>query len=270
MRSTRGATTLAMLSALVLSVTACGGDDGGGDGGDASTVEWEYLLWSPLSQPYGVFMQDYAADVEEATDGQLRIVVRGAGELPLTGADALTAIRNGDVEMADAYSGFVAGSSPLLAVPQYPFLITSVEELGEVIPEYEPFLVDDLAANFGAELLWWYPLPMQNFFGTGEPVTDLDGLRGKQGRSTSPQQVTFLEEVGAEPVSIASEELASALGTGVVEAFTASAFFTVGAGQGDSIDWAWSPGSTRGRASSWSTRRLWPNCPRTSGTPCKR
>lgn len=236
----------AVAVAAVSLIAACGSGGKASSGGSPASpkpVHWTLLSWSPVTQPYGKAIVAFAAEVKSKSNGLLDINVETAGQgTPLASTDALTAIKSDQVQIADAYSGFVAGSSGLAAVPQYPFLIHSVAQLVKVFPAYSPFLKSELSSKFGADLLFWYPLPMQNFFGSGSPVTSLTGLSGKKVRSTSPQQATFLKKLGATPVSLGSTELGPALSTGVVTAFSASAVFTAGAGLGGTFKWAFTPG----------------------------
>lgn len=240
-RWSRPALLCAALCGLLAAV-GCGGSSSSsqnGASGGGEHVVLDYLHWGTLGDADGKFTQQFADAVAKRTHGDVEIRVHPAGELPYQSTQALSAVGSGGVQMAAAYSGFVAGESKMAALPQLPFLIDSTPELAKVFPAYEPYLTKELDSKFHASLLFWYPVPVLTSFGKGTPIQSLSDFKGRKIRATSPDQVAFLKKVGADPTNLESEELAPALQTNVVNGFLASALFTVGNQLSDRIDWTY-------------------------------
>lgn len=243
-RARRTGAAMACLTAAA-ALAACGGEDGATADDGGGPAEWDYFIFVPATHPSGVAAQDFADAVDEATDGNVKITVRAAGELPTQAPEALQAIRAGEIEVADAYAGFVAGDSKTAGLLGLPFLATTNEEGRTAIDA----LQEDIGAEFeeyGAEPLFTYDWNMQVISGTGEPVTSPDGLDGRKVRSSSPQQSDWIESVGGFATTLPTPEVPTALSTGTINSVLTTPLNIVGSGWGDLVDWVYELGVNPG------------------------
>src|SRR5690625_1625816 len=73
--------------------------------------EWDYSLHvSNIDQSYGPYIDEFSQEVEKETDGKMKITPRLADELPFSTEDAVNAVGDGTIELADVTMGFAAGS----------------------------------------------------------------------------------------------------------------------------------------------------------------
>lgn len=239
MRNSLWAALLALMVALV--VAGCGSGDsssstgstsGGSSGSSSSgTIKWDMIVPVPPSQTgFSVtnFVEDFAREVKERTNGQLQITVRPPGELPYTADQTLATVGGGKVEMGDT-AAFIAAESKVGALPQLPYLVQSPEEFYRILPDLQTALQPDLD-RFGAALLASYSYPVQTLWGRGDAPSSLRDLSGKDVRASSPEQAYLLRRLGANPVSLVSADVATSVQRGVVDAITTSGFNAFGAG----------------------------------------
>jgi TRAP-type C4-dicarboxylate transport system substrate-binding protein len=229
---TRGIAAVAATFAIASSLAACGG--GEGEGGSAT--EWDYFIFVPTSHPIGQQALQFAEEAAVATDGELKINVRGIGELPYTAADALTAVANGDVDMADGYWGFILGDAPSAGVVGLPLLASDQAETDAAVEAIGPYLEKDFD-KYNADVLYSFNWGMQELFGKGDPVEQPDDLAGRRIRGNSPVQGVFVEAMEGHASNLTTGEVATALSTGVMDSVFSTPMNITGSGWDDYIEW---------------------------------
>lgn len=208
-------------------------DDGGGE-----TFEWDYVLFVGLEHHYGQLAQEFADDVRERTDGRLDITVRPAGELPYTADEYLARTGDGSMHMADALATFMAGGCRVGAMPALPMLVPDFETFDQIWPTLEPE-VRSCIQDSGADLLYTYLWPTQNVWGRGDPVDSLEDVAGLTIRQTSPEHGALIESLGAEAVTLTTEEVPPAIQRGVMDGVLTAALNAWSGSWYEFLDWAY-------------------------------
>jgi len=203
-----------------------------------NVTKWKYYYYTPPLHHDTVTMKDYAKDVQEQTKDELQITILPGGELPYAPTEAVNIVRDRFVDGAGAVSDFVAGSVPLLNLMNLPMLVTNLDEMTKAMKIFLPYAEREFEKR-GARTLFWHFNSQKSLFGRGKPVTKLDDLKAMKIRSFGVADAQFIQRLGAVPVAMPNTEVPQAMQRGVMDAFIASAFFTVGSRWDDLIDWAY-------------------------------
>ena len=210
-------------------------------GGTAwAAVKWDYYVFVGITHPIAQYAKEFAEEVKRRTNGGLEIVVRPAGELPYKATEVVRTTGQGQVQLADGYQGFIAGDAKIGALPGLPFLVRNAEDLRKAMEAFEPYVVKELD-KFGATILYWYTWPPQNVWGRGEPITTIDGFKGRKIRGTSPEQTEMLRRFGAVPVTFSTPEVPAAAQRGAMEANLTAGFNLLGAKWYEFTEWGFLP-----------------------------
>jgi TRAP-type C4-dicarboxylate transport system substrate-binding protein len=161
-----------------------------------------------------------AEEIEEFTNGRLKIRIFWLGEHPYGAFDLLKAVSAGDCDIAEVPSYYTSGIEPALAAINLPFLIPSWDIWTKVHERMlDTYVKDILAENWNCRELisgLWGP---ENFFLTDGFITDFKSVKGKKLRSWCPETANTIEMLGGEPITVAYAELYTALQTGLVDGF---------------------------------------------------
>ena len=173
--------------------------------------------------PTCVLIQTYwAPNLARRTNGQVKLSVVSYPELGLAGPDTLDQVSNGTLEMADIYSGYVAGVVPGLEIASLWGSLqdweTSYEIVTAVAPDIDEVI---LSATGGSQVLNrnWFPGADQWFF-TNKLLRTLEDFEGVKIRSHGAAMSNFIVGMGAEPVFLGPGDLYVALELGQVDAIT--------------------------------------------------
>lgn len=201
------------------------------------TIEWDFPGYYGINAPTTKLLTEFADEVEQKTDGRLKITVLAAGELPYSASEYHRIAGNGDVQLADTawLSGDIAAAGALTL----PLLVRNFGELRTAMDAALPAINSDLE-RFGAKVLFYYSFPVANFWGTGEPPANLEAFSGRKIRGLTPEHSDLISQLGGAPVTIATPEVITALQYGTVDTAITSAFGITGAKWNDMIDWKYS------------------------------
>lgn len=167
-------------------------------------------------------LEQFAADVKEATGGKVEIAVHPGGSLIKKNTDNRNAVRSGQVAMAEFLGSWYSNENPLWAIDTVPFLASSYEASRKLADASEDVIAAMLDKQ-GLKLLFSVPWPPQALYSV-KPIKTMDDLKGLKFRTYSPFTSRFAQLVGAAGTEI-QPPLATAFQTGRVEAMiTASAF----------------------------------------------
>lgn len=206
--------------------------------GATAAVKWDYSLFVGVTHPIAQYARDFADEVKKRTNGMLEIVVRPAGELPYKPTEMARIVGAGQVQLADAYMGFIAGDAKVGAMAGLPFLITTADELKKAMGVLEPTAQKELE-KFGAGILYWYTWPQQNVWGRGAPIATIADFKGRKVRATSPEQTEMLRRFGSVPVTFTTAEVPAAAQRGAMEGILTAGFNLLGAKWYEFTEWAW-------------------------------
>ena len=203
-----------------------------------SVNKWKYYYFTPPMHHDTVTMKEYAKEIEQRTNGQLQITVYPGGELPYRPTEAVNIVRDRFVDGAGCVGDFVAGSVPILNLTNLPMLITDLSEMEKAMVSFAPYVEKELEKR-GVRLLFWHFNSQKCIFGRGKPIENLDDIKGKKIRTFGVPDSQFMKRLGATPVSMPNTEVPTAMQRGVMDAFIASAFFSVGSRWDELCDWSY-------------------------------
>lgn len=224
MRSTRTALSLISLIGL-LAVSACGSDAAGGS---EESVELDMYTHVGLDHPVNVELQQWADDVEGATEGRVNITLRTEGELPYTQDEGLSIIRGGLMEAGLVAGGSVGGDEPLFDIPGLPFLVQSQDDLDSALPVFAEHLNPVLEEEHNLVPLGHYVWPAQTLWLEGEDINELDDVAGKSVRVFNTAFAEASEHLGMVPVTLPAAEVNPSLQRGVIGGAWTSVSHAVG------------------------------------------
>jgi TRAP-type transport system periplasmic protein len=189
-----------------------------------SSVAWSQTKWDlasayPATNFHTENLSQFAADVEKATGGQLKITVHSNAAL-FKAPEIKRAVQSGQAQLGEILLANFENESPLFGADGVPFLATSYKNARSLYAAQRPVLQKYLDKQ-GLTLLYAVPWPAQGLYSTKE-VSAISDMRKIKWRAYSPATAKMGELMGAQAVTVQAAELSQALATGVVEAFMTS------------------------------------------------
>ncbi|UHD43959.1 TRAP transporter substrate-binding protein [Aureimonas altamirensis] len=178
-----------------------------------------------MPTPYadGIFhtqnIAEFAADVGEATGGDVTITVHSANSL-FGHAEIRDAVRDGLVPIGEFLLSRLANEDPIFALDSIPFLASSYEE-SEALWAASREAVSAKLAEQGLTLLYAVPWPGQSLY-LKQEITDPAQLQGLNFRAYNVATERLAALVGATPTQVEETDVATAFSTGRVEAMITS------------------------------------------------
>lgn len=157
----------------------------------------------------------WAADVEEASGGELVVNVHSGGALGFKGPEHLNTVAGGLVPMADLLLAQATGNEPIFKVENLPFLVSSPEELAILHKHLRP-AIDEAAARNNQKFLTTMPSP-QNSIYMEVKADSLEELANVKVRGADMTSVETFNALGMTGIQIPWGELIPALATGRVD-----------------------------------------------------
>ena len=211
-------------------------------GGAAQAAEkWDMFVFPGATHPITLRLKEFADEVAKRTNGYLSITVRPQGEFPFKATEVLRATGLGQVQLGEAYSGFISGAAPMSAVANLPFLVRTSDELTKIWPIVSKYAEPEFA-KAGVKTLFYFEWPEQNLWGRGPAVRRLEDFAGRKFRTTDVKQAEMLRRLGAASVSLTLAEVPQAVERGLVEGFITAGFNVMGAKWYEFVKWGYTPG----------------------------
>lgn len=157
----------------------------------------------------------FADAVHDATGGSVDITVHLSGETGVKITEKLAAVETGIVQMADMLLFLQAGEEPFLGVDTLPYLIQGQDEMKVWLDIAGP-TYDEIFERRNQKVLYYVPWPSPGVY-TKNPIISDDDMAGQRIRAFNATSFTFLEKMGAAPVELPFEELATAVAAGTVD-----------------------------------------------------
>lgn len=172
----------------------------------------------PPSHPTAIIMEEFAKDVDEATDGQVDVKIYGSAQL-FKPNQHHAAVAGGEIESAIILSIQWGGSLPEMAATQLPFLMSSIDGQEKFTTSEAAEALNDLMLAKGVKnIAWILDAPDQIFTSANHPLDSPSQFEGIKIRGYNKLFDSGLVEMGASPVSMAGSEVYQALQTGIVDA----------------------------------------------------
>lgn len=160
-------------------------------------------------------LQEFARRVNEATNGQVAITVHAGGAIGLQGPDAMRAVKDGIVAIAEGSFSQQTGVTPLSFLGDVPMLAVGYDQTKQFRDALGPLLAAK-EAELNQKVLYMAPWPGQGFY-TKNPINQLSDLRGVKIRAGSGSAFDFLAALGASPAMLPWGEVTPALATGAIQ-----------------------------------------------------
>ena len=92
---------------------------------------WRYFSVIPATHDYAKTLIETFESIDKKSDGRLKIRFVFYGETPYKAFDALAVLKNGQVQMTEWLPTYSAGTYPLVAAPELPFLLPSMSDVAK-------------------------------------------------------------------------------------------------------------------------------------------
>lgn len=169
------------------------------------------------AHPRAIAMKKFAADVESATDGEIKITVYGNAVLG-SEQQMLQATRSNVQQLYMGAVSPLAGFQKQFQIFDFPFLFSSNEEAAKILDsEFGDKLLTDLD-SINLKGLTWAGGAFRNVANIKREVTTLEGFKGLKIR-VMPTQVAIdsFKSLGINPSPMAYSEVFTALETGALD-----------------------------------------------------
>ncbi|QJR09139.1 Solute-binding protein [Usitatibacter rugosus] len=181
----------------------------------AAQTKWD------MPTPYGpanlhtVNINQFAADIDKATAGKLKITVHANASL-FKANEIKRAVQSGQAQIGEILISGYSNEDPIFGLDSVPFLATSYADAMKLW-QVSRKVTEDRFAKQGLKILYSVAWPPQGIY-TNKPIASVADMKGLKMRAYNPATAKIAELVGAQPVTVQAAELAQAMTTGVVNA----------------------------------------------------
>lgn len=181
----------------------------------ADKVRWKFTNIMPTGQVYTEYFNQLADTITKATNGEVEVTNYPAGELPYKGTDLLKVTSKGLVDMAEIVGGFVFGEAPILALPDFPYVALTEEQMKTFQGAVVPYMLEELRKN-GVEPITWSSYGPRQIV-SRKPTTKVEDLRGQKVRTAGGLQDEYIKLWGGVPTFVVWAEVYTAAQRGIVD-----------------------------------------------------
>jgi TRAP-type C4-dicarboxylate transport system substrate-binding protein len=183
-------------------------------GAALAQAKWDLPAAYPATNFHTVNLNQFAAEVDKASGGKLKITVHANASL-FKAPEIKRAVQGGQAQAGEILLANFSNEWPIYAADGLPFLADSYDESMKLYRAQRPLLEKKLAEQ-GMVLLYSVAWPPQGIY-SKRPINSAADLKGIKWRAYSPSTGRIAELVGAQPVTVQAAEFSQALATGVVE-----------------------------------------------------
>jgi TRAP-type transport system periplasmic protein len=185
----------------------------------ASQIKWDLPTAYPITSFHTVNINQFAADVEKASGGKLKITVHSGASL-FKAPEIKRAVQAGHTQAGEILLANHQNEWQIFGADVLPFLADSYDEAAKLWKAQRPILERKLREQ-GMMVLYAVPWPPQGVY-SKKPLNSVADLRGIKWRAYSPTTARIAELVGAQPVAVPAAEVSQAFATGVTESMISS------------------------------------------------
>ena len=181
--------------------------------------EYQYACTNRALLPCKLIEYYLIPNLAERTNDQLIINLTSFPELGISGADNMTLIRDGTLDIAEIYTGYVAGEVPALEIQSLWGMFKDHKAQYDATTVLTPDLERMIAEESGGSPIIthnWY-VGIDQFFFCGEALTSPEDFKGKKTRSHGAAISDWIEGMGAEAQFVAFAEVYTALERGILD-----------------------------------------------------
>jgi TRAP-type transport system periplasmic protein len=182
-------------------------------------TKWDLPAAYPASNFHTENLTQFAADVDKATGGKLKITVHANASL-FKAPEIKRAVQGGQAQIGEILLVNYQNEWQIFGTDGLPFLADSYDESAKLYKAQKPVL-DKKLAEQGMLLLYAVAWPPQGIY-VKKPINSAADLKGVKWRAYSPATSRIAELVNAQPVTVQAAELSQAMATGVIESYMSS------------------------------------------------
>ncbi len=182
-------------------------------------TKWDLPAAYPATNFHTVNLNQFAADVDKATGGKLKITVHANASL-FKAPEIKRAVQGGQAQAGEILLVNFQNEWQVFGADGLPFLADSYDSAWKLYQAQKP-LLDKKLGEQGMALLYTVAWPPQGIY-VKKPIQSAADLKGVKWRAYSPATARIAELVGAQPVTVQAAELSQAMATGVVESYMSS------------------------------------------------
>jgi TRAP-type C4-dicarboxylate transport system substrate-binding protein len=182
-------------------------------------TKWDLPAAYPATNFHSENLTQFAADVDKATAGKLKITVHANASL-FKAPEIKRAVQGGQAQIGEILLVNYQNEWQIFGADGLPFLADSYDESMKLYRAQKPLLEKKLGEQ-GMMLLYAVAWPPQGIY-VKKPIASAADLKGVKWRAYSPATARIAELVGAQPVTVQAAELSQAMATGVVESYMSS------------------------------------------------
>ena len=182
-------------------------------------TKWDLPAAYPANNFHTENLAQFAADVDKATAGKLKITVHANASL-FKAPEIKRAVQGGQAQIGEILLVNYQNEWQIFGADGLPFLADSYDESMKPYKAQKP-LLDKKLGEQGMMLLYAVAWPPQGIY-VKKPIASAADLKGVKWRAYSPATARIAELVGAQPVTVQAAELSQAMATGVVESYMSS------------------------------------------------
>jgi TRAP-type C4-dicarboxylate transport system substrate-binding protein len=185
----------------------------------SAQTKWDLPTAYPAQNFHTENVAQFAADVEKATGGKLKIQLHAAASL-FKAPEIKRAVQGNQAQIGEILLVNFENENALYGADGVPFLATSYADAMKLWKAQKPF-VDKMLAAQGMAVMFSVPWPPQGIY-SKKPLATVADMKGLKWRAYSPATAKIAELVGAQPVTIQAAELSQAMATGVIDSYMSS------------------------------------------------
>jgi TRAP-type C4-dicarboxylate transport system substrate-binding protein len=182
-------------------------------------TKWDLPAAYPATNFHTENLTAFAADVDKATAGKLKIQVHANASL-FKAPEIKRAVQGGQAQVGEILLANFQNEWQLFGADGLPFLADSYDSSMKLYQAQKPFLEKKLNEQ-GMSLLYSVPWPPQGIY-TKRTLNSAADMKGLKWRAYSPATARIAELVGATPVTVQAAELSQAMATGVIDSYMSS------------------------------------------------
>lgn len=204
------AKTKALLSAAAFAAFA---------GPALAETAWTMASGYPDSNFLTQNIEQFIADVDEGTGGEIKITLHSNGTLMKL--DAIRrAVQTNQVQIGEIRLGSYSNEDPMYNLAGLPFVAGDYDAAWKLMEAQKPYF-DELMDGIGLKVLAYQPWPGQGFY-TKNPVTGLADFDGQKLRIYSKATQDMGNALGFEATILPFAEIPQAFATGLIDALFTS------------------------------------------------
>ncbi len=187
--------------------------------GASAQTKWDLAAAYPATNFHTENLTAFAADVDKATGGKLKITVHANASL-FKAPEIKRAVQGGQAQAGEILLVNYQNEWQLFGADGLPFLADSYDSAMKLYTAQKP-LLDKRFGEQGMVMLYAVAWPPQGIY-SKKPITSAADLKGAKWRAYSPATARIAELVGAQPVTVQAAELSQAMATGVIDSYMSS------------------------------------------------